>query len=73
MDVLILCVSPYPGDDDVVFVPEYEMHTPVSIEAPLADTVVGTRLGSHAGPARLAAALPKLVDHAVEPLLHLAA
>jgi hypothetical protein len=71
--VLVLCVSSHPGDDDVVFVAECEMHAPGSIEAPLANTVIGARLGPHAGAASLAVALSKLIDHPIEALLDLAA
>jgi hypothetical protein len=71
MNVLVLGVPAHPGDDDVVFVPKDEMHTPVSVEAPLAYPVVLTRVGSHADSARLASAMPQLLNHTVKPLLHL--
>lgn len=73
MHVLVLGVSAYPGDDDVVFVAEHEMHAPVAVEASLADVVVGAGLGSHTDAARLAATLAKLVDHTIEFLLCFAA
>jgi hypothetical protein len=71
--VLVLAMLAHPGDYDVIFVSEHEMHAPVSIEAPLADTVVRARLGSHADTAGLAATLPKLIDYMIELLLRFAA
>jgi hypothetical protein len=73
MNVLVLGVPAHPGDDDVVFVPKDEMHTPISVEAPLAYPVVPTRVGSHADSARLASAMPQLLNHTVKPFLHLPA
>ena len=73
MNVLVLGVSTHPGDDDVLSVSKDEVHTPVAVEAPLADPMVPTRVGSHADSTGLASTMPKFVDHMIEPLLRLTA
>jgi hypothetical protein len=69
MHVLVLGVLPDPRDDDVVAIPKDEMHPPIAVEAPLADSVVHTRLGTHPDATRLAPSMSKLLDRTIEVLL----
>jgi hypothetical protein len=73
VDRLVLGVPAHPGDHDLVLASEDQVHAPVSIEAPLADVVIATRLGAHAGTAGLAAAVSKLSNDSLEALLGLSA
>ena len=73
MHRLVLGVSAHPRDHDLVLVSEDQVHTPVSIEAPLAHVVIATRLGAHARTAGLATAVSKLLNDPLEALLGLSA
>jgi hypothetical protein len=73
VDRLILGVLAHPGDHDLVLISEDQVHAPVSVEAPLADVVIVTHLGAHAGTAGLAAAVSKLLNDSLEALLGLSA
>lgn len=73
VDRLVLSMAADPGDDDVVLVSENQVHAPVSVEAPLADSVVVARLGAHARSAGRTSTMAKFLDDALETLLGLAA
>ncbi len=70
---LVLGVPAHPGDHDLVLVSEHQVHAPVSIEAPLTDVVIATRIGAHAGTASLATAAAKLRNDSLEAPLGLSA
>lgn len=73
VNCLVLGVSAHPGDHDVLFVAEDEMHAPVAVEAPLSYPVIGTRIGSHADAASLTPAVTELFESTIKTLLHLTA
>jgi hypothetical protein len=71
VDILVLGMPAHPGDDDVLFLSKDQVHTPVSVEAPLADPMVCTSVGAHTDSASLASAMPEFLNHTIEPLLRL--